>query len=198
MTTAIEVQISRDIASDDAVVGEIRELLPDATVEVYEFKAAIPPTILQLVADALTWITVLKLVAIPFLGKLASNAADDLWKHKNAIAAQLKRLAALLARVNRLYAPRARVHIGFPIPDSHWGTVLAVPSSDESECADLLALFAIHARAIEDEAQRLIASGVQPLGLITITVEADDSVTLSWQDQDGNQESVPVPLRRVG
>lgn len=168
----------------------------------FNVKAAEGPSFIQLVAEVFQWITPLRAAATIFLGQLAKNAADDVWKHKHEIASALKKTAVaplqkLVTAVSRLrtsMGPETNIYIGLPVPDQFWCTRLSVATRDEAETAWQLANFINQADEIEKAVQRLLADGHKPPGLVELVLDENRAFRLRWLEMDGEQYEVQVPF----
>jgi hypothetical protein len=159
-------------------------------------KSADAPSFIQIMGDALQWVTPLKVIATVFLSQLAKEAATDIYKNKqqigralaNAAAVPLRRAAAALKRA-RDGSPQSYLVIGLPILNEYIGTALALNANSEEEIALLIARFVVRAETIEQLIQSEISAGHPPLGRVQVIPTDSGGFLLHWIDQDfGNHE----------
>jgi hypothetical protein len=183
------------------VEAELQGLFPDLDVHRVGYKGAGGPAFLQLVADLLTWSTVIKAAATIFLSQIAKNAADEVWKHKAELAAKLqdvtlkplrRLVGALIGAKQRLNAGNSRVQVALPVPDDYWATILRIESTDEVEAAWLVASFVIHAEAIQATVEKLVSGGAVPLDYFVVKVMNEGHICVEWIDQNGELQKAAV------
>jgi hypothetical protein len=162
------------------------------------------PSYIQIMADALQWVTPLKVAATwvlsSFLSQLAKDAAKDIYQHKeqigralaNAAAAPLRLAAAALKRA-RDRSPRCSLAIGLPLPNEVTGTVVWLDPDSEEEIALLIARFVMRAETIEQLIQAEIAGGRPPLGHVQVVPTDSGGFLLRWMDRDGGIHEHEVP-----
>ena len=151
-------------------------------------------------ADALQWVTPLKIVATVFLSQLVKDAATDVYKHKRQIGQALAtaataplRLAAAALKRARDRSPRCSLAIGLPLPNEVTGTVLWLDPDSEEETALLIARFVVRVEMIEQLIKAEIAAGRPPLGHVQVIPTDSGGFLLRWMDQDGGIHEHEVP-----
>jgi hypothetical protein len=194
VTTEIPPNVRHDLLVDWQPLGGL-EQAPEISL-----KSPEAPSYIQIMADALQWVTLLKvaatLVLSSALSELAKEAAKDIYQHKeqigrallNAAAAPL-RLATAAVKKARDNSPRCSLAIGFPLPDEVMGTVLCLDADSEEEIALLIARFVVRAETMEQLIQAEIAAGRRPIGHVRIIPTDSGGFLLRWMDWDfGNHE----------
>lgn len=191
-----EVYVSRDLSSEDegGFLAQVRLVMPVRNVGGLGFRTGEPTSAAHVVADVLTWTSILKVAAGLFLSQLAKNAADEVWEKKEAL---LKALGAEAARPLRLLARafsainqrtlRTDARVGFPYPDPLLGTVLPIRSANELEAAWLLANFVMNADNLKSEVKSALESGAQPITGFFVDVSSEGVISLFWLEVDGKK-----------
>jgi hypothetical protein len=164
-------------------------------------KSAEPPSFIQIMADALQWLSPLKVAATIFLSQLAKEAATDIYKNKqqigralaNAAAAPLRLAAAALKRARESSLRPPGLVVGLPIPDDYFGTALWLPGDSEEDIAWLVARFVVRAQIIEQLIQAEISAGRLPLGRVQVIPTDTGGFLLRWVDQEFGQHEHEVP-----
>jgi hypothetical protein len=162
------------------------------------------PSYIQIMADALQWVTPLKVVATvflsQFLSQLAKEAATDIYKHKRQIGQALAtaataplRLAAAALKRARDRSPRCSLAIGLPLPNEVTGTALWLDADSEEEIALLIARFVVRAETIEQLIQAEITAGRPPLGHVQVIPTGSGGFLLRWMDWELGIHEHEVP-----
>jgi hypothetical protein len=158
------------------------------------------PSYIEIMADALQWVTPLKVVATVFLSQLVKEAATDIYKHKHQIGQALAtaataplRLAAAAVKRARDRSPRCSLAIGLPLPNEVTGTVLWLTPDSEEEIAVLIARFVVRAEAIEHLMQAEMAAEHPPLGHVQVIPTDSGGFLLRWMDREGVIHEHEVP-----
>jgi hypothetical protein len=161
------------------------------------------PSFIQIMGDALQWLTPFKIAATlvlsSFLSQLAKDAAKDIYQHKeqigqalaNAAAAPLRLAAAALKRA-REGSPRCSIAIGLPLPNEVTGTVLWLEADSAEEIALLIACFVVRAETIQQLIQAEITAGRPPLGHVQVIPTGSGGFLLRWTDQNSGSHEHEV------
>jgi hypothetical protein len=151
-------------------------------------------------ADALQWVTPLKVVATVFLSQLVKEAATDIYKHKRQIGQALATaataplcLAAAALKRARNRSPRCSLAIGLPLPNEVTGTVLWLTPDSEEEIALLIARFVVRVEAIEQLMQAEMVAEHPPLGHVRVIPADSGGFLLHWMDREGEIHEREVP-----
>jgi Uma2 family endonuclease len=195
MSNPTELFVTADIppSVQEQISSEIGQILPIHERHVMEFRSTDGPSFVQLVADAVQWITPLKAAATVFLSQLAKNAADEVWKNKAHLYRILKdtsvdplyRLVRALAQAKRELSAHTRVVIGLPIPQEYLGTLLALETVDEVELAWTIANFVDKVDKINNRLQQELAGGHEPLSIVRLIIQPDGSFVARWEEMNG-------------
>lgn len=164
-------------------------------------KSAEPLSFIQIMGDALQWLSPLKVAATVFLAQLAKEAATDIYKHKqqigralmNAGAAPLRLVAVALKKARESSPRRPELVIGLPLPNEYFGTALSLPGNSEEEIVSLVARFVVRVQAIEQVIQAEISRGGPPLGRVEVVPKDTGGFLLRWVDQDFGTHEHEVP-----
>jgi hypothetical protein len=191
-----EVYVSRDLSSEDegGFLAQVRLVMPVRNVGGLGFRAGEPTSAAHVVADVLTWTSILKVAAGLFLSQLAKNAADEVWEKKGDIlkvlgteaARPLRLLAKAFSAINQR-ALRTDARIGFPYPDPLQGTVLPIRSANELEAAWLLANFVMNVDNLKSEVKKALESGARPITGFFVDVSTEGAISLFWFEIDGKK-----------
>ena len=154
-------------------------------------RSAEPPSFIQIMGEALQWLSPLKVAATVFLSQLAKEAATEIYKNKakiaealaQAAAAPLRRAAASLKQARHQSPRHPRVVLGLSMPDDYFGTALSITHESEEEIAYLLASFVTKAEAIQQVIQAEIDAGRRPLGRVQVVPTGAGGLRLVWMDQ---------------
>jgi hypothetical protein len=194
VTTEIPSDVRQELLIDWQPLGGL-EQGPEVSL-----KSPEAPSYIQITADALQWVTPLKVVATVFLSQLVKEAATDIYKHKHQIGQALAtaataplRLAAAAVKRVRDRSPRCSLAIGLPLPDEVRGTVLWLDADSEEEIALSIARFAVRAETIEQLIQAEITAGRPPLGHVQVIPTDSGGFLLRWMDQEGGIHEHEVP-----
>lgn len=163
------------------------ELVPDLELDVEEgqalFMSAEPPSWVALLEHADLW---LKVFGGLYVAELVKEAAKETWKNRAKIATaagnQVRKLADGIANLRHRLARRTRIEIGLPTPDEFYSTRLEIEGSDPADMAIQIALFVHYLPAVcavikSDGLDRGNAAGG-----IKLTLGADASLEMRWQD----------------
>lgn len=191
---AADITVTGDLSSEDdgGFLAQVRSVLPVRSVSLEVYRSAEPVSAASVIADVLTWTTVLKASAIVFFSQLAKNAADEVWEKREELMRVLRTstgrpllaLAQAFAAINKM---NTKGSVGLPYPEAFWGTVLPIRSTNEVEAAWLLANFILNAEELRAEVKKLLRSGARPATGFSIVVSADGEVSLTWQEMDGEK-----------
>jgi len=174
---------------------EVRELFPDAEATQFIQLSAEPPAWVRIIADVLTWETVLKVAATAYLTQLGKHLADSSWDARKkvrplviqaagAAVTSLKTVYTAFRHTRERLGRRLGVHALLPWPH-HWGTGLPLDVEDEGEFIESLALFVSRIGGIERATAHLRDGGCRPLGGVTCEL-TEKGFTLVWVDQADN------------
>ena len=144
---------------------------------------------IQLIGDVTSWLP-LKAAAAVYFGALAKKAADATWDglaslFKSEDVKPLADVATTLADAAQETEGDVEIVVGLNIPDDFWGTAIVIKAKNPEEIARALASFVVHAERLSTEMKAEVAAGRAPLGMATITLEEDGSLTVRWQTQEG-------------
>lgn len=164
-------------------------------------KSADPPSFIQIMGEALQWLSPLKVAAAVFLSQLAKEAATDIYKNKRKIAqalaqagaAPLRRATAALKRARKESPRHPGLVIGLSIPDDYFGTALSIRHDSDEDIACLLAAFVTKAEAIEEVLQAELRAGRPPLGRVQVIPTVAGGFRLAWMDQQFAQHQREFP-----
>ncbi len=158
-------------------------------------RAAGPTSFIELVGEAIEWVTPLKDVAKAFLLQLVKEAATDLWKHKKQIAAvlgtaamaSLKKIVSALARARERCTRKPEITIGIGPSFALLKVALVRPPTNEAECAWVLAHFVLKA----ERAEAIIVEESQSKDGVLIPaqleIRPDGKGLLRWLDHKGTR-----------
>ena len=182
----------------EAIRAELSEHLKVREPEFLVFKAVDPPSVLQLLGDALSWLP-LKAAAAVYLSTLAKRAADATWDglvslfNSNEVK-PLVDVAKTLATAADSVDGKVTIGVGLNIPDDHFGTAISIKPGDPEEMARVLASFIVHAEQISKAMQAEIETGRTPLGGAIIELQDDGSLLVSWVAQaDFSRHELRIP-----
>jgi hypothetical protein len=190
VTTGIPPNVRQELLIDWQPLGGLEQ------AQEISLKSPEAPSYIEIMADALQWITPLKVAATwvlsSFLSELAKHAAKDIYQHREQIgraltngAAAPLRLAAAAVKRARDRSPRCSFAIGLPLPDEVTGTVLWLDPDSEEEIALLIARFVVKAETIEQLIQAEITGGRPPLGHVQVIPTDSGGFLLRWMDWEG-------------
>ena len=175
----------------ETIRGELsKHLTVDEPKFVY-LRAADPPSVLQLLGDALSWsplIAAATAVVTVYLSTLAKRAANDTWDGLKSLlksneAKPLADMAKTLEVAANSVTGEIRIGVGLSIPDDYFGTTMYIKPSTSEEMAYRLAFFVVQAEPISKSMQAEIAAGHTPLGGATIELCSDGSLLITWVSQ---------------
>jgi hypothetical protein len=192
ITADIPSDVRQELLADWQSLGGLEQ-----APEVF-LKSPEAPSYIQIIGDALQWVTPLKAIAIVFFSQLASQlakeVATDIYKNKQQISRALAaaataplRLAAAVLKKARDGSPRRSIAIGLPLPNEVEGTVLWLEADSAEEIAVLIACFVVRVETIEQLIQVEITAGRPPFGRVQVTPTDSGGFLLHWTDQ--NSES---------
>jgi hypothetical protein len=194
VTTEIPSDVRQELLIDWQPLGDL-EQGPEVSL-----KSPEAPSYIEIMADALQWVTPLKVVATVFLSQLVKEAATDVYKHKHQIGQALAtaataplRLAAAAVKRARDRSPRCSLAIGLPLPHEVTGTVLWLTPDSEEEIALLIARFVVRAETIEHLIQAEITAGRPPIGHVQVIPTDSGGFLLHWMDQEVGIHKHEVP-----
>ena len=181
------------------IPGAVRQQLLDAWQPLAELqegsqvrhKTAELSSFVQIMGEALQWLSPLKVAATVFLSQLAKEAATEVYKNKARIAAALaaaaaaplRRAAAALGRARSDSPQKPEIVVGLPIPDDYFGTALTFPVDTEEEIALLLAQFVVRVERIQQVIAGEVSDGHPPLGRVQVIPNGSGGFLLRWIDQ---------------
>lgn len=198
VTTDVPSNVRQELLVDWQPFGHLEQ-----APEIF-LKSPEAPSYIQIMADALQWVTPLKVAATwvlsSFLSELAKHAAKDIYQHReqigrvlaNTAAAPLRSAAAALKRACDR-SPRCSLAIGLPLPNEVTGTVLWLKPDSEEEMALLIARFVVRAETIEQLIQAEITAGRPPLGHVQIMPADSGGFLLQWMDYDAKIHEHEIP-----
>ena len=167
---------------------------------VISLRSADPPSFIQIMGEAVQWLSPLKVAATVFLSQLAKDAASDVYKNKAKIAqalaqigaAPLRLVAESLKRVRDESPRQPRIVLGLSIPDDYFGTALSITDHSEEEVAYLIAGFVMRAEVIQQLVQAEVDAGRPPLGRVQVMC-SDGGFKLVWMDQQSVEHQRGIP-----
>jgi hypothetical protein len=193
VTTEIPSDVRQELLIDWQPLGRLEQ------AHEVSLKSPEAPSYIQIMADALQWVTPLKVIATVFLSQLAKEAATDIYNHKRQIGQALAtattaplRLAAAVKRA-RDRSPRCSLAIGLPLPDEVTGTVLWLDADSEEEIALSIARFVVRAETIEQLIQAEITAGCPPIGHVQVIPTDSGGFLLHWMDREVGIHEHEVP-----
>jgi hypothetical protein len=154
--------------------------------------SADPPGFIRLLADAIEWTLPLKVASGVFLGQLAKNMADDLWKNKvdvakamgSAAAFPIRKLVGAFEKAWKISRKSTTFAVGVPVSDDDFGATVTVPMNSTEDSAVTLAIFVHHAQEIEHTLRQHLSAGQKIVGPVQVRPEPGGSVLLVWMDRD--------------
>lgn len=171
-------------------VGDISEIYSVERIQASTHRAADPPSFIQLLADALEWSNILKLVATAYLSKIAAEAAKDTWANKAKVGIiladvtirPLRILASSIAKtIRKGINHNFRLSIGLPIPDDYWGTCLWIDKGDEELVTWMIANFVVRSTTIEEFVKREMLGPNRPLAGFFVEILEDGAIKIVWK-----------------
>ena len=140
------------------------------------------PSWVSVLADLVSWQTVLKASVLVFCREIAKYAAGDVWKNTSKIAAALKtvgvealrKLALALTRT-RARLPKSSVQIGLSLDDLT-NVQLSLPDTEE-QVGVTLAIFVCKAEEINETLRGLATRTSAPIHL---SLGEDGALVVSW------------------
>ena len=190
--------------------ADLRQVLNITQSRVMTQKSYGIPELIQIVLDAVEWISPLKAAAAFFIfhlgrflssfeKKLGEKAAETAWENREEIKEKLKETAAkplglvasAIARAKRSSSNQTYVRIGLPIPNDYFATLLSVDGDDEVSIAVTIAFFVLKAEEIEETIKREsrekgIAGGVK------LHLEPGGSFVAQWDDEDFGYHEIRI------
>ena len=158
--------------------------------------SADPPSFIQLLGDAGTWLP-LSAAAAAYLATLAKHLADATWdkiSNRNEVK-PITDVATTLATAAERVDGKVGIFFGLDIPDDHFGTSVSIDSSDPEAVACVLACFIVHVEQLSKAMQAEVAAGRVPAGPAIIELQ-DDSLLVRWQTRDGRAHELKIPRTR--
>ena len=182
----------------EAIRAELSEHLKVSKPEFLFFKAADPPSIIQLLGDAVAWLP-LKVAATFYLSTLAKRAGDATW---NRLASLFNRnevkpladVAKTLVTAANSVDGKVTIVVGLNIPDDRSGTAIFIKPSDPEEVARVLASFIVHVEEISKAMEAEVEAGRAPLDGVRIELQDNGSLLVSWRAQaDSSYHELRIP-----
>ena len=159
-----------------------------------------PPSFLQILGDALSWLP-LKAAATIYLAALAKRAGDATWDRlaslfENNEVKPLADVAKTLEKAANSVNGKVTISVGLNIPDDHFGTVMPIKPDDPEKTAHELASFIAHVEQLSRAMQTEVESGYAPLGRAIIEPQDDGSLLVRWRaraDDSYHELRIPAP-----
>ena len=208
----IQLRVSRGVAHEtrDQLIDELREVLNVPRMEETTLKGVGIPEFIQLILDAIEWLTPLKTAAAFFIyhaskflssyeKKIAEKAAEATWENREKIksllqegaAKPLRLVASAFATAKARISGHTHVRIGLPIPDDYFATMLEIEETDEVGYAIAIAYFVLKAEQIEQELKRHAAEkGIE--SAVKLTLEPGGAFVASWYDEDYEHHEIRI------
>ena len=186
----------------ETIRGELSKHLKVDEPKLVYLKAADPPSVLQLLGNALSWspLTAAAMAVVTvYFSTLAKRAANDTWDALKSLlksneAKPLADVAKTLEVAANSVTGEIRIGIGLSIPDDSVGTTMYIKPSASEEIAYRLAFFVVQAEQISKSMQAEIAAGHTPLGGPTIEFRDDGSLLIRWVSQaDSSRHELRIP-----
>lgn len=189
-----QITITRTGDISDTALAQIQNAAAsvglDVKSELHGFKAAEGPTYIQVLAELLTWKTILGITVTAFLAKFAQKAAEDTYdlfkattKYLATEAAQrLRTIASAVFKASKEGNPKTYIAVGFPKPNTFFGTTWRFKAENEEEVALNMAGFALKAEAINEALETVVLKYGKPATGVFLEVNKDGSVILKWHD----------------
>ena len=162
--------------------------------------SADPPSVLELIGDALSWLP-LKAAATVYLATLAKRAGEATWDRLTSLRENnevkpftdvVKTLRKTADSVNG----KVTILFGLNIPNDDFGTAMPVELDDPEEAARRLASFIAHVEQIAKAMQAEVDAGRAPLGRAIIEPQDDGSLLVRWlarADDSYHELRIPAP-----
>ncbi len=178
---------------EEILLQNLREVFPDAEMSRVKQMAAEPPAWVRIIAEVLTWETVLKVAATAYLAQLGKHLADATWEtRKVAQRAAAKAADAAIAPLRKVWTALRRaaadsgraleVMVEVPWPSDNWGTGVSLGLADEDEFLEALARFARVVAGIGRATTALSEEGCRPLGRVRCFL-LESGFRLQWMEQ---------------
>lgn len=115
------------------------------------------PALIELLGQAVEWVTPFKIVATVFLSQLAKEAATDAWKNKAKMAtllaqagcAPLRRFAEALASLRQSSRRAPRVSLGLSVTGIYFGAAFYFDDMSTEEAALAIACLGTYGERLE-------------------------------------------------
>ena len=172
----------------EAIRAELSEHLKVSEPNFLFFKSADPPSIIQLLGDAVAWLP-LSAPAAVYLSTLAKRAADATWdglasRFNSNEVKPLTAVAKTLATAADSVGRKVTIVVGLNIPDDRHGTAISINPGNPEEVAHVLASFIVHVEQISKAMESEVKAGRAPLNGARIELQDDGSLLLSWEASD--------------
>ena len=187
----------------ETIRGELSKHLKVDKPTFVHSRGADPPSVLQLLGDALSWsplIAAATAVVTVYLSTLAKRAANDTWDGLKSLlkSNEAKPLAdvakTLEVAANSVTGDREiRIGVGLSIPDDYFGTTMYIKPSDFEEIAYRLALFVVQAEKISKSMQAEIEAGHAPFGRAIIELHHGGGLLIRWVQADFSHHELRIP-----
>jgi len=186
----MKIFITKDIPQE--IVNDLRrefDIKEKPVLVVY--KSGTDSSLIQIIAEIIEWLDILKVAATVFLIELSKQAAKDFYKNKDkifkalklAIVSPLKRISRVLSKVKKKLPDKTKIIIGIPIPNDYLGTILSIDSKQEEEIAWAVANFIVRIESISEFIKEISSSELKPLGPLNLILLEDGNIKLTWMDQ---------------
>lgn len=158
--------------------------------ELHGFKSAEVPTYIQVLAELLTWKTILGVTVTAFLAKFAQQAAGDTYDLAKAATKylatetgkKLQAIASAVFKASQEGKPQTYIAVGLPRPNTFFNTAWKFRAKNEEEVAVNMVIFALKAKAISAALETVVFKNDEPSAGVFLEIAHDGSVVLKWHD----------------
>ena len=182
----------------EAIRAELSEYLKVNKPKLMCFRSADPPSMIQLLGDAVAWLP-LSAAAAVYLSTLTKRAAHATWdglasRFNNNEVKPLTAVAKTLATAADSVDGKVTIVVGLNIPDDYFGTAISIKPGDPEEVARVLASFIVPVEQISKAMEAAVKAGRTPLGRASIVLQDDGSLLVSWVAQaDFSRHELKIP-----
>lgn len=168
----------------NTVKSELGAYLDIDEPKFYVRKALELDSFIQLIGAVMLW-DFLRPAAQEYLKTIAKRAGDATWDglaslFKRKEVEPLAEVATILVQAADAVEGDVEFIVGLDIPDSHFGTTMAINARQPEKVARLLAEFIVRADQISKAVKAEIDAGHVPAAGARITLESDGSMTVRW------------------
>ena len=190
----------------ESIRGELSKHLAVDEPQLVYLKAADPPSVLQLLGNALSWsplTAAATAIVTVYFSTLAKTAANDTWDALKSIlksneAKPLADVAKVLEGAANSVTGEIRIGVGLSIPDDYFGTTMYIKPCSSEEIAYRLAFFVVQAEQISKSMKAEIEAGHTPLGGPIIELCDDGSLAIAWVSQvDSRRRRLKISAPRL-